>query len=75
MKIPHGTWITKNHDLYTKWREAGDKLAVEYGIYIEIGITEHNGCSYIEELFYKVEDHKVGSVKELRKMLRNKAFL
>ncbi len=75
MKVPKGLWIGSNSKYYEKWNEEGIRLSVEYGVFVETEINNLNDPTIHQEIYYKVGDHRFDSLKDLKKALRNRAFL
>ena len=78
MKIPD-SFHTYGREEYLNtlvktWEAAAIRLSIEHGVCIK---TERkwNVDGFLQELVYEVGNHTFGSLKELRKALRNKAFL
>jgi len=77
MKIPYSIYITSNNPIWKGWEAAATKLAVEYGVYIE-AVKASPSIADADEgqhLYFQVGETKFESLRDLRRALRNKAFL
>lgn len=81
MKIPEGFFKTHDRwkDTFTLWYEAADKLSMQYGMAIRVEADYNNQGSEkfqkVSRLTFKVEGHIFDSITDLKKAIRNKAFL
>lgn len=86
MKIPKEASPDNNTTLEF-WRAAAQKLSLETGIYIQV-IGDYDQRTYTYDLsgntsinfwltriYFKVEEHEFENLHDLRKGLKNKAFL
>jgi hypothetical protein len=77
MKIPSGTYISSSHPIWLAWQAAATKLAIEYGIWIE-PIKQGASSANLDDgqsLYFQIGDKQFESLRDLRKALKNKAFL
>jgi hypothetical protein len=76
MKIPKTRRQINTEPIFSLWRETARKMSLEYGIYIDIGFRYLGDViEGAEEIYFEVGEHKFGSLRDLRKALRNKSFL
>lgn len=62
--------VDKEHPIWKMWMEAGRKLSIEYGIVVLNFFDDEN-----RRIYYIVNETEIDSVKDLRRILRMKAFL
>jgi hypothetical protein len=74
MKFPQNTFITNQDPIYQKYCNAAIDMAVEYGILIETK-KEWNDEEKIQYLYFEVDGHRFGCLRDLRRALENKSFL
>lgn len=56
------------------WIEAAVKIGLQHGIYVRVvKKTDKNG--WVAEILFKVGDNTFGSLTELKRAIKNKAFL
>jgi hypothetical protein len=65
-------WIDDSHPFWQEWAAKAIELGVEYGILIE---AEKKWLNDGHELYYQIDQHKFGSLKDLRKALEMKTLL
>lgn len=80
MKIPKRAQTEEREKIKDAFKNAATKYSLEYGIFIQVcgdyykDVTTKD-ISSLSEIFFYLDGHAFHSLKELRKALRNKAFL
>jgi hypothetical protein len=80
MKIPSNINI---YDMYVvpsasqisqTWIDAAIQIGLQHGVYVSV-VELDNTNGKVSEVVFKVGDHTFGSLTELKRAIRNKAFL
>lgn len=88
MKIPLNYFLGYNTSEFDKvfnlWDQHAKKLSLEHGILIDVrleakgilvGLFSHVDVCEVTRIFFKIEDLEFDSLNDLKKALKNKAFL
>jgi hypothetical protein len=79
MKIPQNIYVSEESRDVVIWAETAAKLSMEYGIFVQVEakkVSSPNSCfAFVEEIWFQVGERRFDSLRELRKALRNRAFL
>lgn len=74
-RVQYGTVGDNGGVLKKAWDDAAIQASIKYGAFVEVKITWRETDMGWDEIYFEIAGHKFGSLDELERALKNKAFL